>query len=231
MVRDNNVLLSRGFALPRPINLMIFDLDDTLIQSQIDYDQIRFEIVELFEQPIPSSEFSKTPILILLEQLKEVHPEKYPEGYRRVYETERNAIKKAKIMEGAQRIPSLLKKHKIHSAIYTNNSSNTVKQYLTKFAFLRNFHILTRDDFTKPKPDPEGLIKILKLYQEKNVSQITRESTAYIGDSYIDAIAAHRADIDFIWFKSRNIDKKLFPRVYASLTHWDEFESIILNLI
>jgi phosphoglycolate phosphatase-like HAD superfamily hydrolase len=219
--------------LPQPINLLIFDLDDTLIQSQIDYDQIRNEIVELFDQSIPSKDISKTPILMLLERLKEVHPEKYPEGYKRVYETEKNASEKAKIMEGAQEIPSLLKKYKIHSVIYTNNSSNTVYQYLakSKFKFLREFQILTRDDFTKPKPDPEGLIKIVELFQEEQVSQITRESTAYVGDSYIDAIAAHKANIKFIWFKSRDINKKLFPQVFASLSHWDEFESILLDII
>lgn len=216
--------------MPQPINLLIFDLDDTLIQSQIDYDQIRNEIVELFDQPIPEDIISKTPILVLLEQLKEVHPGKYPEGYKRVYEAERNASEKADIMEGAQEIPSLLEKHNIHSAIYTNNSSKTVKQYLAnpKFKFLGEFQILTRDDFTNPKPDPEGLFKIMESFQKEYVTQ---ESTAYIGDSYIDAIAAQRANIDFIWFKSRNINQKLFPSVSATLTNWGEFESILLDLI
>lgn len=212
-----------------PIKLIIFDLDDTLIRSHIDYHQIRQEIVELFDSPIPENIIAKTPILKLLEKLKEVHPKKYSEGYRRVYETEREATKQADIIEGAQTIPNLLRKYQILSAIYTNNSLNTVKQYLAKpdFDFLHEFQILTRDDFNNPKPNPEGLLKIIEIYQNTG---ITRKNTAYIGDSYIDAIAAHRARIKFIWFNSREVDPDLFPTPpYAILTNWVDFESILLQ--
>lgn len=204
-------------------------MDDTLIRSHINYHQIRQEIAELFDSPIPENTITKTPILKLLEKLKEVHPNKYSEGYRRVYETEREATKRADIIEGAQAIPRLLKKYKIHSAIYTNNSLNTVRQYLAKpkFDFLHEFQILTREDFKNPKPDPEGLLKIIEIHQS---TEINRKNTAYVGDSYIDAIAAHRAKVKFIWFNSREVNPDLFPtQPYAILSNWADFESIILQ--
>ncbi|MFX0173482.1 MAG: HAD family hydrolase [Candidatus Hodarchaeota archaeon] len=213
--------------MSHPIKLLIFDLDDTLIKSNIDYSQIRREVVELFDNPIPEETIIKTPILKLLDRLKEVHPNKYPEGYKRVYETEREATEQANIIEGAEKIPALLKKHRILSAIYTNNSLNTVKLYLAKpgFKFLHRFQIHTREDFTNPKPDPEGLIKIISLFQKP---EITRENTAYIGDSYIDAFAAHNANVKFIWFNSRDVDSSLFPAPpYAVLTNWENFENFL----
>ena len=95
-------------------------------------------------------------------------------------------------MKGATRIPSIIKKYRILSVIYTNNSKGTIEIYLanSNFNFLKEFEIYTREDVLKPKPDPEGLITIVSKFQSKKV---TMENTAYIGDSYIDAIAAHRA--------------------------------------
>ncbi len=221
---------NRGYILLQPIKLLIFDLDDTLIKSGIDYSQIRKEILELFDTPPYSDgETLHTPILKILEKLNVIHPDRYPEGYKRVYETEREATEQATIMEGAQRIPDLLKKYRILSAIYTNNSLNTVKLYLAipEFLFLHEFQIFTREDFVNPKPDPEGLINIIELFQK---SDLNRKNTAYIGDSYIDAIAAHRAGTRFIWFKSRRINSDLFPvPPYAVLTNWSQFESILLQ--
>ncbi|MFX0208193.1 MAG: HAD family hydrolase [Candidatus Hodarchaeota archaeon] len=209
------------------IKLLIFDLDDTLIKSNIDYSQIRREVVELFDNSIPEEIVTKTPILKLLDKLKEVHPNRYPEGYQRVYETEREATEQADIIEGAEKIPVLLKKYRILSAIYTNNSLNTVKLYLAKseFKFLHKFQIHTREDFTNPKPDPEGLIKIISLFRKP---EITQKNTAYVGDSYIDALAAHNANVKFIWFNSRDVDSSLFPTPpYAVLTNWLNFESFL----
>ncbi len=205
--------------------MMIFDLDDTLIHSNINYFQIRYQIAELFASPLSDEIISKTPILGLLEKLKQTNPDKFAEGYRRIDETERKATKTATVIEGADKIPSILKKYDIHSAILTNNSKSTVDLYLAKFDFLKEFRILTREDFNNPKPDPEGIISIIRGFKSK---QITKENSLYVGDSYIDAIAAHRADIRFIWFNSRNIDQTLIPTTpYAILTDWADFESVL----
>ncbi|MFX0118695.1 MAG: HAD family hydrolase [Promethearchaeota archaeon] len=208
------------------IKLMIFDLDDTLVHSNINYSEIRYQIADLFDPPLTSTIITKTPILKLLDQLKNIDPNKFTEGYRRVDHAEKIAARNAQVIEGAERIPKILNKYGIHSVIYTNNSKGTVEAYLVKpkFKFLRNFQIFTREDFIEPKPSPIGLNDIIKRYQGK---QITKDNTVYIGDSYIDAIAADKAEIKFIWFNSRKIDQDLFPRSpYAILTDWSDFESI-----
>lgn len=207
------------------IKLIIFDLDDTLIRSNIKYSEIRNEVAELFSPPLSNDFILKTPILELLRKLKEEHPEKYDEGYRRIDKAEKEAINKATVIQGADQIPLILSKYRIQSIIFTNNSRSTVELYRTKFNFLKDFQILTREDFNNPKPDPEGLIRII---ERSNNESITRESTVYIGDSYIDAIAAHRANIRFIWFNSRDINPDLLPKSpYATLTDWSNFEVIL----
>ncbi|MFX0123684.1 MAG: HAD family hydrolase [Candidatus Hodarchaeota archaeon] len=213
----------------KEIKLLIFDLDDTLLHSKINYSEIRSQIAELFLTPLSDEIRLKTPILELLNKLKHQNPDKFTEGYRRIDEAEREASKTATVVSGAEKIPLILKKYNLYSAIYTNNSKQTIDIYLAnpKFKFLKEFQILTRDDFTHPKPDPEGLLSIIEGFHKK---QITKQNTIYIGDSYIDAIAAARANIRFIWFNSRNLDQTLFPSPpYAILTDWSDFESILLR--
>ncbi len=209
--------------------LLIFDLDDTLLHSNINYSEIRYQIAELFSPPLLDEIVSKTPILELLKKLKHHHPDKFTEGYRRIDEAEREATKTATVIPGADKIPLLIKKYSFHSVIYTNNSKPTIELYLAnpKFNFLKEFKILTRDDFNRPKPNPEGLLSIIEGFHNK---QITKGNTIYVGDSYIDALAADKANIRFIWFNSRNIDQTLFPSPpYAILTDWSNFESILLG--
>ncbi|MHA2244259.1 MAG: HAD family hydrolase [Candidatus Hodarchaeales archaeon] len=211
------------------IKLIIFDLDDTLIHSNINYSQIRNQIAELFVPTLSDENITKTPILELLEKLRKVYPSKFTEGYKRIDEAERKAAKNAMVIPGAQKLPSILKKFNIFSAIFTNNSRKTIKLYLAnpKFNFLKRFQILTRDDFKNPKPNPEGLISIIEGF---NIEQITKDNTIYVGDSYIDAIAAYQANIRFIWFNSRDIDQNLFPTSpYATMTNWSNFESILIG--
>ncbi|MFX1284607.1 MAG: HAD family hydrolase [Promethearchaeota archaeon] len=213
----------------KPIKLLITDLDDTLIRSNINYSKIRLQIADLFPVPLSTEMIMKTPILGLLKKLKRDFPEKFIEGYQRIDEAEKRATKTATVIQGAEKIPLIIKKHNLYSAIYTNNSKSTIELYLTnpRFYFLKEFQILTREDFNNPKPDPEGLISIIDSFNDK---LITKENTAYIGDSYIDAIAAHRANIKFIWFHSRDIDQNLFPDTpYQTLTDWVDFESILLG--
>ncbi len=212
-----------------PIKLLIFDLDDTLIHSNINYSKIRHQIAELFPSSLSTELIMKTPILGLLKKLKHNFPDKFTEGYRRIDEAERKATKTATVIQGAEKIPSIIRKYDLYSAIYTNNSKSTIELYLAnpRFNFLKEFQILTREDFNNPKPDPEGLISIIDSFHDK---QITKKNTVYVGDSFIDAIAAHRANIKFIWFHSRDIDRNLFPNPpYVTLTDWMNLESILLE--
>ena len=208
-----------------PIKLIIFDLDDTLIHSNLDYNAIRNKVVELLEPSILSQEVEKIPILSLLGLLKEHQPQLYPEGVKRVVSLEEEAIKGASMMDGADLIPKILKKFSLKSAIYTNSSRNTIKRYYEVFPFLCNMFILTRDDITNPKPHPEGLIKLM------NEFQVSNKNTVYIGDSWIDSIAANKSKIRFILFDSRSLPLNSFSvPPYKIITSWFDFEALLMSL-
>lgn len=210
--------------MPRTVKMIIFDLDDTLLCSNIDYSQIRYSIAELFNSPLSEEVIKNTPILKLLKRLKQEHPDKYDEGKTRLIELEKTAADFATVLKGAEKIHSLLTDLHIQAAILTNNSVDTLNLYLTKphFNFLTKFKIFTREDFTHPKPDPEGIIKIIEKHE------VSPDNVIYVGDSYIDALAAQQSGVRFIHFKSRETNQKLFPEPpYATITNWDEFEDLL----
>ncbi|MHA1975250.1 MAG: HAD family hydrolase [Candidatus Hodarchaeales archaeon] len=212
--------------MTKPLELVIFDLDDTIVHAKLDYGKLRYQLAEFFNPPKTVREVDGKPLLKILEMLKHENPERYKEAYNLLINSERRAAEKAKLIEGAEEeIPKVIQKFRLKSAIYTNNSKATLQMYLERFDFLRKFIILTREDILNPKPHPEGLIKIL---QTLNVNP---DKTIYLGDSWIDASAAHKAKIRFVLFDSRNIDRSLFPQKnYDILRDWAEFEPYVLKL-
>ena len=205
--------------------LIIFDLDDTLIHSSINYSEIRLKLIELFPDEYKPSFKDRNPLLQLLKNLKGISEELYEQGKLIVEKSERNAAKNAVIMKGAEIIPSLLEQFNLKGLIYTNNSNDTVNLYREnpEFSFLSQFQIVTRDDVKKPKPHPEGLLQIISRFK------IPKSDVIYIGDSFIDSEAANRADIKFILFNSRKLDPISFDSApFSIINHWYEFE-VFLN--
>jgi phosphoglycolate phosphatase len=208
------------------IKLIIFDLDDTLIRSRINYPALRAQILDFFSDY--QSSLEEIPILGLVKRLQRMNSEYYIPAKTLVEETEHNAALNARIIEGADSIPDILSRYNIHGAIYTNNSSQTVNLYLNnpRFSFLNEFFILTRNDITNPKPDPEGIFNIISRF-----NNMQKENTIYIGDSYIDAGAAYEAGIRWILYNSRNLNLENFiSEPSAIINHWSELESLLFNL-
>jgi HAD superfamily hydrolase (TIGR01549 family) len=210
-----------------PIQLIIFDLDDTLVRSSIDYAKVRLKIAELFPKGSLPPYLHQTPILHIMNQLKEIDEHLFHQAKNIVEKSERSAVKNASIMQGAPDLAGILKQHKIKGVIYTNNTRESVKLYLLKigFEFLEYFEILTRDDIKKPKPDPEGIMVILRK------SNIPKSNTIYIGDSFIDSEAASAANIRFLLFNSRKLDPNTLKTApFYILNEWSEFEPFLRTI-
>ena len=212
------------------LKLIIFDLDDTIIRSNLDYSGMRNKLLELFDPPL-SEEYSNVPISKILEKIQALMPDKLQEGYKRIEKLEENGPANAEIISGAEDIPYVLKKFHISSAVLTNNTRTSIDKYIEKFTFLKEFLIVTRDE-AKMKPDPDGIQKIMDIFKRQDPG-ITKENVLYIGDSFIDAGTCYNAGIKFILFKSRqNVDSAVFPLIPLKvMTQWKQFESIIKELI
>lgn len=76
-------------------------------------------------------------------------------------------------------------------AIFSKNTRMAVEKVLEKLKLNFNM-VVTINDIEKPKPDPEGIEKIIKELK------ISKEKTVYIGDRNIDKIAGDRAGVKTI---------------------------------
>ena len=78
------------------------------------------------------------------------------------------------------------------TAIVTNRT-NTMNRLLVEFGLTDSFDlVVTASDVQRPKPHPEGLIKILQYFD------ILPQQAVYIGDSPLDATAAKAAGIRLV---------------------------------
>jgi HAD superfamily hydrolase (TIGR01549 family) len=103
------------------------------------------------------------------------------------------------------------------TAISTNRST-TMPQIVNIFELDKWFDIIVCAlDVNNPKPNPEGVLKILDTLKVK------KEQAVYIGDSVIDEIVAFKAEIPLIAYKNKNL-KAMFH-----VEHFDQIKEIFLS--
>lgn len=190
-------------AINKKPALLIFDLDDTLVHSKIDFVKLGKWIREqmIGRQIIGNQhkELSSMSISQMLHLAKEYDSKKGTlhagELWQKVEEAEREGALRATIEEDARKVLDGLKEKDYILGIFTNNSSLVAKTVLDRFS-LTDFidKTVTRDEVRFLKPDPEGLL----LLKEKFEDQVNK--MFFIGDSWIDGLAANRAQIPFIGF-------------------------------
>jgi len=101
------------------------------------------------------------------------------------------------------------------TAVFTNRST-TMSNIIKIFGLDRWFDIVVCAlDVSSPKPDPEGMFKIL------DILGVEKDRTVYIGDSVIDEIVAHRAGIPLIAYKNNRL-KAMFH-----VEHFEQIKSIL----
>ncbi|MCG3226575.1 MAG: HAD family hydrolase [Candidatus Heimdallarchaeota archaeon] len=197
--------------------LIIFDLDGTLVQSDIDYMGVRDEMRSILKNLVEEDKFNKIQntvytILELVEIIEENDSSGnlFRKAWSLVEEYEMRGYEKAFITENAIDTLEKLKSLNYIIVIYTNNSRKLTDYALEKFE-LKNFFdfVLTRDEIENCKPDPEGLFFIMKKFKH------SKESTIFIGDSWVDAETAANAKIDFVYLGKEGAPgtrrKKIIP--------------------
>jgi len=163
-----------------PVLGVIFDLDGTLIDSGLDFDQMRRDM------QFASGQF----ILETLESL--------PEGDRKercraiLHEHEHCGAVTATLMPGARDLIADLDRRGIPQAILTRNSREMTDLALRRLQFDFS-QVLTRED-APPKPDPAGLIAICRKWNV-NVAEVI-----FVGDFQFDILAGRRAGIPTVLY-------------------------------
>ncbi len=105
---------------------------------------------------------------------------------------EGSAASSAELLPGSLEVVEKIQGHGFLTAILTNNSRSSVNQIMTQIPLANHFEIIqTRHESPKPKPHPDGILKIIRDLGVKLGEAV------YIGDALIDGTAALRAGIEF----------------------------------
>lgn len=154
---------------------ILFDMDGTLYDSGIDFLAIR-EKLELPQKGMP-----------ILDQLREAPLEVQIRGTELLLSAEAKGAAAGQMIPGANELLAWLQVGGIGCALITNNSRRSVDAILAKHPLSFDL-VLTRDDGAA-KPHPHLFLKALEHLQ------IPPEHAVAVGDTHLDALAAHRAGI------------------------------------
>jgi len=103
------------------------------------------------------------------------------------------------------------------TAVSTNRST-TMSSVVEIFGLDKWFDIIVCAlDVNNPKPDPEGVFKILEILG------VEKDRAIYIGDSVVDEMVAYRAEIPLIAYKNRDL------RAMFHVEHFDQIKTILFN--
>lgn len=153
------------------LDTFIFDLDGTLIELNLDFDNIR-RALGIGDRYI-------------LEAILKLDKDTRRQKLEILKEFEIRAALTAKLMPYAREALRLLDDLGLKKGIVTRNCRESVEIVIDRFGLELDF-VITRED-AKPKPSPEPVLLALKLAKSKP------ERSIVIGDYKFDLIAGRRA--------------------------------------
>ena len=154
---------------------VLFDMDGTLYDSDIDLSAIRSEL------GLPKD---GRPIL---DQLREKSPEVCARGIELLCAAEAEGAANGKLLPGTRELLSWLQERDVLCGLVTNNSRLSVDAILAAHPLSFDVIVTRNDAATKPAPDL-FLLALDRL-------QISAPDAMAVGDTHLDALAAHRAGI------------------------------------
>lgn len=175
------------------IKAVIFDLDGTLVNFNLDYKSLRAEArIFLIRQGVPASVLSINESIFKMLKKTEIFMKKngktekaLEEVYKGVWNiTEKYELEAAKttnLVPGATEVLKALKENGLKIGLCTASSEKTASYPLKKFKIEKFFDAVTpRDKVKRVKPDMEHLETTLKALGVKP------EEALMVGDSIID---------------------------------------------
>ncbi len=151
---------------------VIFDLDGTLVDSQLDFEAMRCEM----ELPVGSP---------VLETVLKLTGERAAECWRILEQHELRGFQNAMLMPGVINLIEQLSRRGIRLAVVTRNGGRMARATLDRLGIPIDL-LLSRDD-APPKPDSAALLQICRSWN------FDPASVAMVGDYRFDLEAGRRA--------------------------------------
>jgi phosphoglycolate phosphatase len=184
------------------IKAVIFDLDGTLAEFNLDYKTVRAEVIHfLINQGVPASIFSinesifemlkKTKVFMRNNGKKEQEFSAVQErAFNIAFKHEIKAAHETSIIPGVFETLKILKNTNLKLAIFTINSRKSTDLILRNFRLKRFFNaVITREDVSGVKPDPSHLAAALKALN------VNREEVVVVGDNVVDMRSAKALNV------------------------------------
>lgn len=183
----------------RPFQGIIFDMDNTLLKSKIDFDVMKKEVYHflLNEGFIEScSAWQEKTASQWIEEGRK-HPSFHHKEsllWELVSQVEAEGMKGAQLEPGVLNLLSHLKEEGKVLIILTNNAFSAARKALEELSIYHLFDgVLGREHMETLKPSPSGIQVIMDRWRE-----IPHDKWVFIGDSWIDGMAAKKAGIAFV---------------------------------
>jgi len=181
------------------IELIIFDLQGTLVDNKIDFVSMKREIIKLLIKKyglnIDEELFLRRRVVEILEYAKDnVDDKTYNTIFQEISQIadkyEIDAAINSKLKADVKDVLKALRRKNYKIAILTNDGRKSTEIILNRFGLKEFFDcIVTRDDINTLKPDPLGIERILERIK------VDKQNVIFIGDSIIDIQAAKNARI------------------------------------
>ena len=176
----------------------VFDLDHTLVSSPLDLKVVGREMEAFVRErglPLPQRELRWSgPELFAF--VRSEAPALEGEILKIPRRHERRAMEQAVLEPFAEEALTALRQLGFATAIWTNNDRVVADFVLDRFGLLRHLDlVVTRDDVTALKPDPDGL-RVVRL-RWPGAPHIVM-----VGDAWVDGLAAQAGGVPFIAYRS-----------------------------
>ena len=187
------------------VKAIIFDLDGTITQPYLDFDQIRAEI-GITQGPI-------------LEAMAQMTANQQLRANNILIKHELEAAKNSRLNPGVKELFTVLRQKNRLIALVTRNSHDSV----AKICHIHNLQfdaVITRED-GPVKPDPFAVFKACEMMQ------VVPQQSIMVGDYLYDLVSGRRAGAKSVLYCSQSNYADFQHEADFTIKHFDEINGII----
>jgi phosphoglycolate phosphatase len=191
--------------------LIVFDFDNTLVHSRIDFAGIRRELLKMLRRHAYPRDMDDHVAGLSIGEIIDAgaahHPPMYDEAWRMVVEYETAGMVAATVEDRARETLHELRDQGYRLAVMTNNARPATLAALDLFNMRSAFDVVLTRDEVPMKPDPGGILHAMTACNGSPARSVM------VGDSWMDGRAAAAAGVPFIGFRPRagSLDERGVP--------------------